>query len=242
MTTRITFARKNTDGQIWEAPPRLHAPANDNFRPIATGCGDEFEFIDRGKAWYSSNFCRDQHANDRRDWPLEKLLNTEQNDHCLRLARRYRHLHDVATLPTELIGTDAADNVYIVHKEDAEGKPKEIKVVTGKRANVDTAPTRAAAMTSETKRRAALVPKKWQGDMPLLAKIDAGRELAYLRARLAVTDNIISAFEMAVLDGDTLEAIGRALGAGSKGAKGAARAWVFDGFQIVDRFWQRRAA
>ncbi len=234
----IPAISENADGLEWQ--PSRARMAVKGLRVAFPGdrSDDVDTFIARGKAWYSSHFYSGQHANDNKDWPLEKLLNTESNTNCLRLARRYRYLHDAATGPTQLIGTDASENVYILHNEDADGKPKEVKTVTGKRANVETEPTRASVTTGETKKRAAPVAKKWQGDMPLINKIDAVRELAYIRARLAVTDNIIAAFEMAVIDGDTLDEIGRALGAGSKGAKGAARAWIFDGFQIVDRYWQ----
>jgi hypothetical protein len=195
-------------------------------------------FIARGTAWYSSHFFSGQVANDNKDWPLEKLLNTEKNEHCLRLARRYRHLHDTATGPTQLIGTDASENVYLVHNEDENGRHKEIKLVAGRNANVETAPTNKVSATGKLKKLAAPVAKKWQGDMPLISKIDAIAELSFIRSRLAVTDNIIAAFEAAVVDGHTLDAIGRARDAGSKGAKGAARAWIFDGFQIVDRYWR----
>jgi hypothetical protein len=40
----------------------------------------------------------------------------------------------------------------------------------------------------------------------------------------------------------TLAEIGSRLGAGSKGAKGEARARIFDGFEIVDRHWRSQRA
>ncbi|PJI44175.1 MAG: hypothetical protein CTR54_07925 [Rhizobium sp.] len=145
-------------------------------------------------------------------------------------------MEELAARPPDLIGKDA-DNIYhLVQVWAADGRPKGTKVITGRKASVDTQPAR---------NRAAPVPKKWQGDWPLLAAIDAKTELAYLRAKLGYVPNILEAFEMAVCDNLTLADIGARLGAGSKGAKGEARARIFDGFGIVDRYWRthdRKAA
>ncbi|MGV8939808.1 MAG: hypothetical protein ACOH2J_22045 [Allorhizobium sp.] len=184
----------------------------------------------------TSNKYSGQAANDNVDWPLAKLLRTEGNGECLALAERYRDLHDAATQPTQLIGKEADDTFHLVQRLDKDGKPKGLKVVTGKKASVDSQPAR---------NRAAPVPKKWNGDWPILDSIDAKRELAVIRAKLAYVPKIIDAFEMSVVDGLTLEETGLRLGAGSKGAKGEARARVFDGFGIVDRHWRlqdRKAA
>jgi len=186
--------------------------------------------------WASSSRYSGQHANDNQDWPLAKLLRTEKNDHCLALAERYRQVHDTADTPL-LIGREAT-NLYVVHNVDEDGKSKGPKVVTGRKANIGMPATRATNTSDETKKRAAPIPKKWQGDWPLLASIDAKRELAVLRYRLAYVPKILDAFEWAVVDGLTLAEIGARLGAGSKGAKGEARARIFDGFGIVDRYWR----
>lgn len=176
----------------------------------------------------TSNRFNGQAANDNEDWPLQKLLRTEKNDHCLQLATRYRDLHDTASQPTQLIGKEC-DNLFLVENQDDEGRSKGVKVVTGKRAQVDTQPRRNMA---------APVPKKWNGDWPIIAAIDAKRELAILRAKLAYVPAILEAFEWSVADGLTLDEIGKRLGAGSKGAKGEARARIFDGFGILDRYWR----
>ena len=128
------------------------------------------------------------------------------------------------------------DTFHLVQRFDEDGKPKGLKVVTGKKAAVNAQPSR---------NRAAPVPKKWQGDWPLLAAIDAKKELAIIRAKLGYVPKILDAFEWSVVDSLTLEEIGKRLGAGSKGAKGEARARVFDGFELVDRYWRaqdRKAA
>lgn len=191
----------------------------------------------------TSNAYRGQADNDNEDWPLQKLLRTEKNEHCLTLAIRYRDMHDTAIAPIQLIGREPVD-LFEVQNRDKFGKWKGPKVVTGKRANPAMPSQRAALTGEETKKRAAPVPKAWTGDWPILAAIDARRELAFLRAKLAYVPAILDAFEWSVVDGLTLEDIGKRLGAGSKGAKGEARARIFDGFGIVDRYWsaQRRRA
>lgn len=179
----------------------------------------------------TSNDYSGQVANDNEAWPLAKLLRTEKNDHCLALAERYRATHDLATLPVQLIGKEPND-LYLAQEQDEEGRNKGTKTVTGRKAMVETFPRRSGAP----------IPCKWEGDARLLASIDADRELAYLRGRLGYVPKILEAFEMAVVDDMTLEAIGKALGAGSKGAKGEARARIFDGFGIVDRYWRTARA
>lgn len=187
----------------------------------------------------TSNKYRSQLANDNQDWPLKKLLNTEGNAVCLAWAERYRDLFDAATSNVQMIGKDASENVYVLHrsKEDESTGTityREEKVIKGKKSQLDTQPNRATAAGEQTKKRAAPVPKKWQGDWPLLNKIDASYELARLRAKLGP---IIPAFEAAVIDSQTLEDIGKAHGIGNKGAAGAGRALVFLGFDVVGRFW-----
>ena len=195
------------------------------------------QFIAKGSAWYSSNRYSGQAANDNIDWPLGKLLKTEGLDYHLTLAERYRDMYDVAMAPFELRGTEPND-LYMLEDYDNDGKRKGVKKLTGKKANVASAPTRKVLPGDGTKRLSAPVPKKWNGDWPLIAKIDAGRDLAYLRGKLGFVPKILDAFEWAVIDGRTLAEIGKALGAGIKGGKGEARARIFDGFDIVDRYWK----
>ncbi|WP_421580099.1 hypothetical protein [Shinella sp. M31] len=196
-------------------------------------------WIRNGAAWYSSQWYSGQAANDNEDWPLQKLLRTEKNDHCLALAQRYRDLHDLAKLPTQLVGREPVD-LYEVQNHGKDGRCKGAKVVTGKRANPAVPAQRIVVANDDTKKRAAPVPKAWTGDWPILAAIDAKRELAVVRAKLAYVPAILDAFEWSAIDGETLEEIGRRLGAGSKGAKGEARARIFDGFGILDRYWGRQ--
>lgn len=239
------FDRRDTlptlvDGTDDWQPTRTRIRARGVTVKLPSDGPSEDHRIRAGQAWYSSHFFSGQAANDNQDWPLAKLLRTEKNEHCLALAERFRDLHDTAETPL-LAGREAAD-LYVVHNVDDDGKDKGAKVLTGRKANIDTAPRRIVMAGSETKARSAPVPKKWQGDWPLLASIDAKRELAVLRHRLAYVPKILDAFEWAVVDGLTLAEIGARLGAGSKGAKGEARARIFDGFEIVDRFWRQQFA
>lgn len=222
------------------APPRKHARrgvtirmAGDPCRSFAWDRASEAErelWRHNGAAVYLAQWYDGQAANDNEDWPLQKLLRTEKNDHCLALAERYRAVHDIAMRPTALLGRDPAD-LYLVQNVDREGNHKGPKVITGKNATVDTQPAR---------NRAAPVPKAWAGDAALNATIDAKRELAIVRGKLAYVPAILDAFEWSVVDGLTLEETGKRLGAGSKGAKGEARARIFDGFGIVDRYWRQQ--
>jgi len=249
MTEEIpVFDRRDTLLPIVEmadewAPARSHIRSK-GIRLSLPNDGPDIEWRQAAQvARLTSNSFRGQHANDNEDWPLAKLLRTERNDLCLALAERYRALHDAATMPTQLIGREAT-NLCLVHREDDNGNSKGVKVVKGRKANLDTPAKRIVMAGTDGKPNAVAVPKKWNGDQAILAAIDAKRELAILRARLAYVPKILDAFEWAVCDGLTLEAIGKRLGAGSKGAKGEARARIFDGFEIVDRFWRgrRRAA
>lgn len=205
---------------------------------LSTASEAELErFCINGCARYASDGYDGQAANDNDDWPLQKLLRTEGNAHCMALAERYRDLHDTAMQPTQLIGREPED-LYELQDRGKGGKWKGPKIVVGRRSNQSVAPAKMVAANDDTKKRAKPVPKAWHGDWPLLAAIDAKRELAVLRAKLAYVPKILDAFEWSVIDSLTLEKIGQLLGAGVKGAKGEARARIFDGFAIVDRHWR----
>ncbi|MVA71487.1 hypothetical protein GOZ81_10410 [Agrobacterium vitis] len=211
-----------------EWSPRRTIIKVDNLPVLLPNDGPSIEWRLTAQAKRLTSNCFDgQAANDNEDWPLQKLLRTEGKDHCLELAIRYRDLHDTASRPTQLIGKEC-ESLFLVENQDEEGRPKGVKVVTGKKAQVDTQPRRNMA---------APIPKKWNGDWPILAAIDAKRQLAFVRAKLAYVPAILDAFEWSVVDGLTLDEIGKRLGAGSKGARGEARARVFDGFGILDRHW-----
>lgn len=184
----------------------------------------------------TSNRYSGQAANDNVDWPLGKLLRAEKQDVLLKVAERYRDMWQVANMPHDLVGRDLADNIYFVQNTDEDGRNKGAKKVTGKKARLDMPATRAvAADPDKTKRRAKPIPKKWNGDWPLLHHIDATRELAAARSALGW---LREAFEAAVCHGETLETIGHDHGVGNpKGAAGGGRVLVFLGLQAMNEYW-----
>ena len=226
----------------WTPPRSTRLPGIPVFRCGSDGPSPAFR-IDSGVAYYSSNRFRGQAANDNHDWPLAKLLRSEGNDYLLGIAQRYRDIHDAANAPHDLVGRDLADNIYIMadlREDESTGHlvNKGPKKVTGRKAKVDEPGRRAvAADPDKTKKRSKPIPKKWNGDWPLLHHIDATWELAAVQATLGW---LREAFEAAVVGGETLEAVGRKHGVGNKaGAKGAGRALVYLGLQCVDEFWRK---
>ncbi|QPC93532.1 hypothetical protein [Mesorhizobium sp. INR15] len=201
--------------------------------------------MDAQAARMASNRFSGQAANDNIDWPLAKLLKAEGNDHCLRLAERYRDVWNVANMPHDLVGRDLADNVYLmadVRLDESTGEltDKGPKKIMGKKARLDEPAKRSVvADPDKTKKRAKPIAKIWQGDWALIHHLDCARELSALQTSLGF---LREGFEAAVVFGDTLEKIGRGHGVGNQaGAKGAGRALVMLGMQAVDELWQKPA-
>lgn len=241
LSTRLLERRKDLE---W-SPPRATAKSRGKvIFTIADGPSVEHR-IRAQSAWISSSRHSGQAANDNVDWPLAKLLRAEGNDYLLRLAERYRDMWNAANMPCELVGRDLADNIYLmadIREDESTGtrKNKGVKKVKGKKARLDVPPRQALRTRSEQpKGRSAAVPKKWQGDWPLLHHIDCRRDLSAAQSALGP---LREAFEAAVVGGETLEAIGRDHGVGNKaGAKGAGRALVYTGLQCLDEFWRKPA-
>ncbi|RWE25230.1 MAG: hypothetical protein EOS41_12340 [Mesorhizobium sp.] len=226
-------------------PPRIRAPKGVAVFRFGLDGPSTDSRIKAGQTWYSSSRYSGQHANDNKDWPLGRLLRTENNDHCLALAERYRAMYDSANEPVELVGKDLAENIYLMSDMRLDESTGELvdkgpKKVSGKKARLDVQATRAvAADPDKTKRRAKSIPRKWNGDWPLLHAIDCRRELSAAQSALGW---LREAFEAACVGGETLESIGRAHGVGNQaGAKGAGRALVFLGLQCLDEFWGKPA-
>lgn len=225
----------------WQ-PPKRHVRGGKVLWRAGDGPSDAHR-IRAGQAWYSSHRYSGQLVADNQNWPLAKFLRAEGHDRHQRLAERYRDLFDAAHDPIELVGKDMADNIYLMSRTDLDESTgrlvdKGTKRVTGRNARLDVAATRAVvADPDKTKRRAKPIPKRWQGDWPLIHKIDAQRELARAQQALGW---LREPFEAAVVGGETLEAIGRSHGVGNPaGAKGAGRALVFLGFDAIEQHWQR---
>ena len=166
----------------------------------------------------TSNRYSGQASNDNIDWPLAKLLKTEGLDYHMRLAERYRDLHEAATATTELRGGEPND-LYMLEDVDKNGKSHGAKKITGKKATPESAATRKVLPLDGMKKLSAPVPKKWNGDWPLLARIDATRELAIVRGQLAFVPKILDAFEWAVIDGLSLADIGKRLAPAARAAR-----------------------
>ncbi|MBB4002636.1 hypothetical protein [Aurantimonas endophytica] len=191
-------------------------------------------------AWITSSRYSGQAANDNQDWPLAKLLRAEGDEHHLRLAERYREMHEAAHAVTDLIGRDASEGLYTAHRTDIDASSGKLvdkgvrKVGKAARAEAHrglrTEPSHPRPMSKP-------IPKPWEGDAVLIRQIDAQRELAQAQKALGP---LCVAFEAAVVGNDTLEEIGRAHGAGNKtGAKGAGRALVFLGFHELEHHCHR---
>jgi hypothetical protein len=228
----------------WTPPPVRVPRGQPFFRYGLDGPSIDMR-LDAQAARLTSNRYRGQAANDNKDWPLGKQLRAENNDHCLALAERYRDMWQAANMPCDIVGRDLADNVYLMHRTDLDASTgkladKGLKKVKGKKARLDMPAKRAvAADPDKTKQRAKPMPKKWNGDWPLLHHIDASRELAAVQGALGW---LREGFEAAVCHGETLEAIGRNHGAGNKkGAAGGGRVLVYLGLQCIDEFWSKPA-
>lgn len=172
---------------------------------------------------------------DNQNWPLSKVLKADGLDHALALATRYRDVHDRASAPVQLIGRDPGDDIYIARRTDLDPSTGALRDKGVRRIKGGAHPKPESDATFHGKRPKP-VPKKWNGDRPLIDRLDAGDELAGLRAELSY---LLEPFEAAVVDGDTLDAVGRRLGAG-QGAGAAGRAIVLIGIGAIDQFWQRR--
>lgn len=236
-------------------------PANDNRRPeseeiewsprklssprgaaiIRPGDGPSpDQFIASGLAWYAGEPSREA-TND--NWPLAKVLRRDGQDHCLSLADRYRDVFDRAHSPVDLIGRELGDDIFLMHRTDLDAstgnlKDKGPKRVTGKRHPEPDGSPRHGLRTdpAQPMQRARKVPKAWNGDWPILDRMDSLNELAALREELGW---LAEPFEAAVVNGETLEAVGVREGAG-QGAGAAGRVLVMRGMKAVDHYWNRR--
>lgn len=229
-------APKRSDNDNGKAPAR-------NIVGLASD-GPTVEWRLRANAaWQSSERYSGNVANDNKDWPLAKLLQTEGNASAMALANRYRRIWEAANAVVELAGHDASEGIYVMHRTDLDASTGKLVAKGEKRVGRNaSAPSRTGLRTDPSQPRpmSKVISKAWQGDADLIAQIDARRALAGAQASLGW---LKEAFEAAVLEGATLEDIGRDHGVGNAtGAKGAGRALVFLGFQAVEECWMRRAA
>lgn len=229
--------RKSENDEIDWSPRKLSNPKGTPLIRPGDGPSPE-QYIASGVAWYAGVPPR-QAAND--NWPLAKFLRREGLDHCLSLAERYRDVFDRAHSPVELVGQNLGDDIFLMHRTDLDPSTGELRDKGPKRANGKRHPEpnslpRQGLRTDpdQPMQRARKVPKVWNGDWPILDRIDCSNELAALRDELGwLTDP----FEAAVVNGETLETVGAREGAG-QGAGAAGRVLVMRGMKAVDHYWE----
>lgn len=231
--------RKPESEEIEWSPRRLPAPRGKTVVRPGDGPSPE-QFIASGLTWYAGGEPREA-AND--NWPLAKVLRRDGLDHCLSLAERYRDVFDRAHSPIDLLGHELGDDIFLMHRTDLDTstgdlKDKGPKRVTGKRHPQPNTTPRHGLRTDpdQPMQRARKVPKVWNGDWPILDRMDSVNELAALRTELGW---LARPFEAAVVDGDRLEDIGGREGAG-QGAGAAGRVLVMLGMKAIDHHWGRR--
>ncbi|MBD9542935.1 hypothetical protein IB276_26160 [Ensifer sp. ENS04] len=157
-------------------------------------------------------------ANDNIAWPLATSLIREGNVELLKAAMYYRKMHDSAKSNAMLGGTSVrmddgfSIDRYSVIRDDGKIAYRRTRKSTA--ANVDIpARRRFDASTAEDgdgpQKNWSSIPKPWNGDHPVNSKLDAQQRLIQLRGKLGI---LAEPFELAVVDGNTYEAVGNSLG------------------------------
>ncbi|WP_206640797.1 hypothetical protein [Rhizobium leguminosarum] len=172
-------------------------------------------------------------ANDNIAWPLATALIKEGNTELLKYAMMYRKVHDTAKSNAMLggssvrLGEGVALDRHSVIRDNGSIAYRRVRQSTA--ANVDIpARRRFDASTADdsdnNEKNWSNIPKPWNGDRPVNDKLDAQRRLARLQSALG---HLCEPFELACIDGATLEAVGNAAGIANRaGAMGAGRALV----------------
>lgn len=174
-------------------------------------------------------------ANDNIAWPLATALIREGNTELLKYAMMYRKIYDTAKSNAMLGGGSVSFGDGFAIDQRQWIKPNGQIAYKGPRTvstpEPEVQPKRKSATDSEEQMSSektdsgwSSVPKAWKGDEPVNNKIDAQRKLATLQSRLGY---LCEPFELACIDGATLEAVGRAENIANRaGAMGAGRALV----------------
>lgn len=165
--------------------------------------------------------------NDNIAWPLATALIREGNTELLKAAMAYRKIHDEAHSGallggrTASIGDGMALDRYSYIRPN--GTVTYARPRQKKSANIDIPAKRYVSPPSydqvdhsseEVKvSNWSNVPKPYKGDEPVNKMIDAQSKLVELRGRLGV---LAEPFEMAVIDGETYESVGKSLGQSHK--------------------------
>lgn len=171
-------------------------------------------------------------ANDNQNWPLAKALLSEGNTELLKYALAYRRIYDSAKSEVVLGGSGATldggmsldQRVHI--RNNGTIAYKGIREVSA--APQEVAPTMRVKPSgdddSAPQRSSSTVPKPWRGDSAVNDMIDAKTKLSWLQHRLG---HLCEPFELACIDGATLQEVGNAAGIANRaGSMGAGRALV----------------
>ncbi|QPC43503.1 hypothetical protein HW532_12835 [Kaustia mangrovi] len=171
------------------------------------------------------------------DWPLAKALKADKQNDLLEVARQFRRIYDQAHTHVEIMGSDyERGSLYVVHRTSVDKKTGAVQYGKVLRSHsADTIATEAARRrvgdTSRTIKGHAPVARRWEGDHTINRMLDARRLLADLLARLGpIRDEVVAA----VVHGDTMEDVGRMMGASNqKYALGAGKQVVLRGLVAV---------
>jgi len=206
LSSRIAYTAEERDG-VHEQKSRLAVRAN------------------VGKDWDGVA------ANDNIAWPLATALVREGNTELLKYAMKYRRVYDSAKCEALLGGTSvrlgegiALDRHSVIRPD---GKIAYRRVRQSTAADVDIPSRRrfdasTADDSDSHQKNWSSIPKPWNGDEPVNNMIDSQRELARLQG---VLGHLCEPFELACIDGATLEAVGNSEGIANRaGAMGAGRA------------------
>ena len=235
---------EDDDDLSWSPPRQKQPPRDGELRRSGDGGPDpaRLAYMVQRRLLSDANTDEEPRSADNDNWPLLKVLRRSALVHCERLAHRYRSVFDRAHAPIELTGQDIEADMRLVHRMDldeASGNlvDKGVKRVVGRRHPIpETNPSQALRSNPDQPMgRARSVVQRWNGDLPLVDRIDCRTELAGLRHELG---HLTETFEAAVCDGDTLEEIGSRHGAGKSTAGAVGRAFVMLGFEAVDAFWR----
>jgi hypothetical protein len=175
-------------------------------------------------------------ANDNRiDWPLSRAMIADGNGDLLRVAIRYRTIHSQAMAQPQLgVGVVAGGELQISHRLVDRGDGTMVdkgEVVLRSAAPTESPAMRATPTSSESKKKAAPIPRPWTGDRAVNDAIDARTLLMSLHQRLGP---LAEPLEMAVVDGATLEKCGNAAGVANRaGAMSAGKVLVYNGLIMV---------
>lgn len=171
-------------------------------------------------------------ANDNVAWPLATALIKEGNTELLKVAMYYRRIHDMAKSGAMLGGSSVSvgdgvaldrhthirNNGTVAHKHVRQSEAASVDTPARRRAKTD------SDLPESVEAGYTNVPKAWKGDEPVNNMIDAQRELVHLRTALG---HLCEPFELACIDGATLQAVGNSAGIANRaGSMGAGRVLV----------------